>query len=97
MAKTLTIDRLGRLVLPKTLRDRYGLEAGSEIELTDTGAGILLSVRHESSALSRMANGFPVLSLPGQCDVDLPTLIQETRDDRDERAGMFGGEADDDS
>jgi AbrB family looped-hinge helix DNA binding protein len=83
MSKPLTVDRLGRLVLPKALRQRYGLEAGAELELTDTGDGILLTPRRAPSTLSRLKNGFPVLSLPGHTDVDLGALIERSREDRD--------------
>jgi AbrB family looped-hinge helix DNA binding protein len=34
-----TIDKAGRLVVPKVLRDRIGLRAGA-VELTADGAGI---------------------------------------------------------
>lgn len=35
-----TIDRAGRIVVPKALRDSVGLRAGSEVEVTADGAGI---------------------------------------------------------
>ena len=35
-----TIDRAGRLVVPKELRDRVGLAPGSAVELTVDGAAI---------------------------------------------------------
>ncbi|MEN9840296.1 MAG: Antidote-toxin recognition MazE, bacterial antitoxin, partial [Verrucomicrobiota bacterium] len=31
---TITIDRAGRVVLPKSIRDRFHLTPGTEIELT---------------------------------------------------------------
>lgn len=31
---TVVIDKMGRLVVPKPLRDQFALEAGSELELT---------------------------------------------------------------
>lgn len=34
-----TIDKAGRIVVPKVLRDRIGLRAG-EVELTSDGTGI---------------------------------------------------------
>jgi AbrB family looped-hinge helix DNA binding protein len=35
-----TIDKAGRLVVPKVLRERVGLRAGSAVELTTDGAAI---------------------------------------------------------
>ena len=40
-AKT-RIDRAGRLVIPKELRDRYGLEEGTEIEVIPVPDGLTL-------------------------------------------------------
>lgn len=37
-----TIDRAGRLVVPKALRDRVGLEAGTEVEVTERGGELVL-------------------------------------------------------
>ena len=36
------IDRAGRLVIPKPLRDRYGLDEGSEVEIIAVPDGITL-------------------------------------------------------
>jgi|GEM_PF-853756 len=85
MTKPLSVDRLGRFVLPVALRRRYGLEAGAELEVTDTGDGILLTPRRASTTLSRLSNGFPVLSSPGRTDVDLIARIEQTREERDAR------------
>ena len=35
-----TIDRAGRLVIPRPLRDRIGLAPGGEVELTLDGAAV---------------------------------------------------------
>lgn len=35
-----TIDRMGRVVVPKPLRDHFALEAGSEMEITVEADGI---------------------------------------------------------
>lgn len=37
-----TIDRAGRLVVPKQLRERFNLVAGSELEIDATGDGLKL-------------------------------------------------------
>ena len=96
MAKSLAVDRLGRVVLPKALRDRYGLAGGAELELTYTGDGILLTPRRAPSSLTRLKNGFPVLSLPGHSITDLGALILRTREERDERNRRTRTDADDD-
>lgn len=93
MAKTFTVDRLGRIVLPKRLRERYALNPGVALELTDTGSGILLTPRRVPTSLKQLRNGFPVLSLSGQTDVDVAALVERTRDERDARTarGSDGG------
>jgi AbrB family looped-hinge helix DNA binding protein len=40
----LKIDKSGRVTLPKPIRDRLGLRAGSEIELQETPEGVLLKL-----------------------------------------------------
>lgn len=37
-----TVDSVGRIVLPKPLRDALGLQAGSTVDITRYGAGLQL-------------------------------------------------------
>ena len=39
---TLKIDKAGRLILPKPVRDRLGLHAGSDLDIQVTAEGIIL-------------------------------------------------------
>jgi AbrB family looped-hinge helix DNA binding protein len=50
---TLKIDKAGRVTLPKPVRDRLGLRAGSDIELEETPGGVVLKPVHHRSPLIR--------------------------------------------
>jgi AbrB family looped-hinge helix DNA binding protein len=39
---TLKIDKAGRVILPKPVRDRLGLHAGSDLEIQETMDGVVL-------------------------------------------------------
>ena len=39
------VDRLGRIVLPKDMRNYYGIESGDSLELVATEEGILLKIK----------------------------------------------------
>jgi AbrB family looped-hinge helix DNA binding protein len=61
-----TIDKAGRLVIPRQLRDRVGLVGGGEVELELDGAAIRLEpvggsqLREEGGLLLIPATGTPV-------------------------------------
>ena len=44
-----TIDRAGRLVIPRALRERIGLAAGGEVEVELDGAGVRIEAVAGSS------------------------------------------------
>jgi AbrB family looped-hinge helix DNA binding protein len=39
-----TIDRAGRLVVPKELRDRLGIGAGTQVDIHEDGSGLRIDV-----------------------------------------------------
>lgn len=41
----ITIDRAGRIVVPKSLRDRFGLHPGTELEIEAVADGLHLRAR----------------------------------------------------
>jgi AbrB family looped-hinge helix DNA binding protein len=43
---TITIDGAGRIVVPKTLRERFGLHAGVELQIEATADGLQLRSLH---------------------------------------------------
>jgi len=50
---TLKMDKAGRVILPKPLRDRLGLQAGSDLEIQETPEGIVLRLADRQPSLVR--------------------------------------------
>ena len=50
----LTIDKSGRIVVPKPLRQRLGLLPGSELELVDQVGGLLLRIADKRPAMVKV-------------------------------------------
>ena len=53
MTKTLTIDRAGRIVVPKVLRDELNLGPGDQLELESQGGCLTLRPLRSSSPLRK--------------------------------------------
>ena len=70
-----TIDRVGRIVIPKQFRDRIGITPNSELELTAEAGGLRLEPVVEHERVVDAPEGFPQLrAVPGHilttADVD---------------------------
>jgi AbrB family looped-hinge helix DNA binding protein len=75
-----TIDAAGRVVIPKQLRDRHGLVAGTKLDVIETADGIELQVIDGPEPATVVEeNGYLVLHAPG-----LGTTMEETLRVRDE-------------
>jgi AbrB family looped-hinge helix DNA binding protein len=48
---TVKIDKAGRIVVPKPIRDRLGLHEGSDLEIEETPEGVMLKPVEERSAM----------------------------------------------
>ncbi|MSU24863.1 MAG: AbrB/MazE/SpoVT family DNA-binding domain-containing protein [Opitutus sp.] len=77
--ETLTIDKTGRVVLPKPVRDQLGLVAGSELQLTATADRITLEPKLPRAALQRRGK---LLVHTGKGSFDIVAEIQRGRDER---------------
>ena len=78
---TLRIDKAGRVILPKSLRDRLGLREGSDLEIIETTEGVMLKPTQLGPSMvkkqglwvhtGKLAPGFDI--------------VQAIRDDREDR------------
>jgi AbrB family looped-hinge helix DNA binding protein len=81
---TLTIDGAGRVVIPKPLRDKLGLRAGSTLEVLETPEGVTLKPADQKSPLA-MRGGRLVLTSDLPPGWDVVKAIEEEREARDRK------------
>ena len=74
-----TIDKAGRLVIPRALRNRIGLGAGGEVDIEVDGAGLRLEP--VTGAELREEDGLLIISAPGLFidDAVVRDLVDEDR------------------
>lgn len=58
----MTIDSVGRLVIPKALRVALGITAGTPLELIPDGAGLRIEPVRQSQREVEMSEGLPILA-----------------------------------
>ena len=75
-----TIDRAGRLVLPKQARDQLGLKAGDELDIEMSSDSIHLKPVHELPRLVK--EGHVLVHTGSVAHVDVVRFIEEQRDAR---------------
>lgn len=84
---TFKIDKVGRVILPKPVRDRLGLHEGSDLEVTETAEGVLLkSSEHRPSTIKKQGLWVHTCKLPPGFDA-----VQAIREDREERMRKLAG------
>ena len=77
-----TIDKAGRVVIPAGVRDRAGLTAGSEIEITVDELGIRLERVAAGPRLVRVGRRLvarPTVSRDERPPVDIGALVEDER------------------
>ena len=74
-----TLDRFGRIVIPKPVREGLGLRAGSVLEIEEREDRIVLSVRREEPDLVREDG---VLVYTGEAVGDLEEAVEAQRRSR---------------
>jgi AbrB family looped-hinge helix DNA binding protein len=84
---TVRIDKAGRVILPKPLRDRLGLHEGSDLEIVETPEGVVLKpVERGPSMIKKQGLWVHTGKVPSGFDV-----VQAIRDDREERIRKLAG------
>lgn len=73
-----TIDKAGRIIVPKALRERYNLRAGTALELEPAADGIHLKAAQEQPALVQK-NGVLVHHGSETVDIDVAGFINRER------------------
>jgi AbrB family looped-hinge helix DNA binding protein len=77
----LKLDKLGRVVLPKPLRARYGLRPGTELEIVEGTQEFALRPARSGPSLVEIAGILVHQGVP-QGELD---SVKAIRDDREER------------
>ena len=85
MNTRVTIDKAGRVVIPKGIRDELRLEAGDTLALESAGERVILRPLHNGTALQKergvwVFRGGKPLSLD-----QANQIVRETRESRDRR------------
>jgi AbrB family looped-hinge helix DNA binding protein len=78
---TLKIDKAGRIVVPKTLRERLGLRAGMDLEVCEAADGIVLRRASETPSMAQ-EDGFWVHQGVAPRGFDWNRHTEENREDR---------------
>jgi len=82
---TLKVDKAGRVILPKQLRDRLGLRAGSDLEIQEIPEGVVLKPAGRRPSLVRKGS-FLVHTGEIPAGYDIVKAIDEDREERMRKA-----------
>jgi AbrB family looped-hinge helix DNA binding protein len=74
-----TIDSLGRIVVPKPLRDALGLTAGMTVDISRYGAGLHLVPESRAARISEESGSLVVIGETAIDDDDVFGLIDTGR------------------
>lgn len=74
-----TIDAAGRIVVPKLLRDRLGLEAGATVDISLYGDGLHISPAGRTARLEERNGRLVAVSDTAVTDDDIFDLVESIR------------------
>lgn len=90
-----TVDKFGRILIPKAVRDKFELSAGSELELNISEEGFFVTPVEGDMKIVR--EGGMVYIAGYSNDIDIVEQIQKDREDRMNRILGLGDDEDEDS
>lgn len=74
-----TVDSVGRIVLPKALRDRLGLTPGMVVDVTQYGDGLHVAPGGRTARLERREGALVAVSDTPIDDGDVFSLLESIR------------------
>lgn len=77
----LRIDKSGRILIPKILRERLGLKPGTELEVLDHPDGLLLRAVEQPPTMIKV-NGLWVHCGTPEPGANWDRVVQDARDER---------------
>ena len=78
---TVTIDKAGRIVVPKELRQRLALRPNTELEIVEHPNGVLLRVPDQKPSLAQV-HGLLVHQGRAEDGADWDLALETTREER---------------
>jgi AbrB family looped-hinge helix DNA binding protein len=82
-----TIDKAGRIVVPKPIRDRLGLQPDTTLRVVESADGILLRPSSWQNELQRDRDGWLVFTGGPSTDIDWNHLVEDLREERMRKIG----------
>lgn len=77
----ITIDKSGRIVVPKPLRDRFGLKPDMELDVLEQANGLLLRVPEQRPAMTKV-KGLWVHQGAASAATDWDRVLENVREER---------------
>jgi AbrB family looped-hinge helix DNA binding protein len=77
-----TIDKAGRVVIPAGMRERAGLKAGAEVEITEDELGLRLERVAAGPRLVKIGRRLvarPTVNVEARPSLDVAALVEEER------------------
>jgi AbrB family looped-hinge helix DNA binding protein len=79
MATVTSVDRFGRVVIPKATRDHFGLAPGTAVTVVDAEEGVLLRPGAPEAPVAARGG---VLVFAGRTTADPETHVRRAREER---------------